>query len=41
MDNGNYCPESNSRCHLRLQEMDVLEANKYAAQSTPHICNGT
>ena len=28
--NGNYCPE-----------MDVLEANKYAAQSTPHICNGT
>ena len=28
--NGNYCPE-----------MDVLEANKFAAQSTPHICNGT
>ena len=27
---GNYCPE-----------MDVLEANKFAAQSTPHICNGT
>jgi hypothetical protein len=27
---GNYCPE-----------MDVLEANRYAAQSTPHICNGT
>ena len=27
---GNYCPE-----------MDILEANKFAAQSTPHICNGT
>ena len=27
---GNYCPE-----------LDVLEANKFAAQSTPHICNGT
>jgi hypothetical protein len=27
---GNYCPE-----------MDVLEANAFAAQSTPHICNGT
>jgi hypothetical protein len=27
---GNYCPE-----------MDLLEANKFALQSTPHICNGT
>ena len=27
---GNYCPE-----------MDILEANRFAAQSTPHICNGT
>ena len=27
---GNYCPE-----------LDVLEANRFAAQSTPHICNGT
>merc|ERR1740133_970409 len=27
---GNYCPE-----------LDVFEANKFAAQSTPHICNGT
>ena len=27
---GNYCPE-----------MDIIEANSFAAQSTPHICNGT
>jgi predicted GH43/DUF377 family glycosyl hydrolase len=27
---GNYCPE-----------LDVLEANRWAAQSTPHICNGS
>lgn len=27
---GNYCPE-----------MDLLEANRFAVQSTPHICNGT
>jgi len=27
---GNYCPE-----------LDLLEANRFAIQSTPHICNGT
>ena len=26
---GNYCPE-----------LDVIEANKFAAQATPHVCNG-